>query len=61
MSSKKEGLIVYSSRKITLTEQERKDLDRKILEQAEKYKRDLSCGGIDEMGNFRRLHDRHSC
>lgn len=49
---------VYSSKKIVLTEQEKEDLDQRIRKQVEKYQRDLKCGGIDERGNFTRLHDR---
>ena len=56
----KKGLRVYSSRKIVLTEQEKEDLEKRIQKQVEKYERDLKCGGIDERGNFTRLHDRHA-
>lgn len=53
-------LRVYSSSKIVLTEQEKEDYERRIQKQVEKYERDLKCGGIDERGNFTRLHDRHA-
>lgn len=55
----KNGLRVYSSRKIVLTEQEKRDYEERIQKQVEKYQRDLKCGGIDEVGNFTRLHDRN--
>lgn len=56
----RKGLRVYSSRKIVLTEQEKEDYEKRIQKQVEKYERDLKCGGIDERGNFTRLHDRHA-
>lgn len=52
-------LKVYNSKKIVLTEQEKEDYEKKIQKQVEKYQRDLKCGGIDENGNFIRLHDRN--
>lgn len=55
----KNGLRVYSSRKIVLTEQEKRDYEERIQKQVEKYQRDLKCGGIDDVGNFTRLHDRN--
>lgn len=55
----KKGLRVYSSKKIVLTEQEKEELEQRIQKQVEKYERDLKCGGIDERGNFTRLHDRN--
>ena len=54
----KKGLRVYSSRRIVLTEQEKENLEKRIKKQVEKYERDLKCGGIDDKGNFTRLHDR---
>lgn len=55
----KKGLRVYSSRKIVLTEQEKRDYEERLQKQVEKYQRDLKCGGIDDVGNFTRLHDRN--
>lgn len=55
----KNRLRVYSSRKIVLTEQEKRDYEERIQKQVEKYQRDLKCGGIDDVGNFTRLHDRN--
>lgn len=55
---RKKGLIVYSSKKIVLSEQEKQDYEQRIQKQVEKYERDLKCGGIDCNGNFTRLHDR---
>lgn len=43
-----------------MTEQEKEDYEKRIQKQVEKYERDLKCGGIDERGNFTRLHDRHA-
>lgn len=51
-------LIVYSSKKIVLTEQEKEELERKLAKEVEKRKRDSMCGGIDELGNYTRLHYR---
>ena len=56
----RKGFRVYSFRKIVLTEQEKEELEQRIQKQVEKYGRDLKCGGIDERGNFTRLHDRHA-
>ena len=55
---KRNRLIVYSSKKIMLTEQEKEEYERRLARQMEKQKRDSQCGGIDERGNYTRLHDR---
>ncbi|MCH5340827.1 MAG: hypothetical protein J1E01_05130 [Acetatifactor sp.] len=55
---KRNRLIVYSSKKITLTEQEKEELEYRLAREMEKRKRDSMCGGIDERGNYTRLHDR---
>lgn len=55
----KKRLHIYSSKKVVLSEQERQDYERRIQKQVEKYERDLKCGGIDDNGNFTRLHDRN--
>ena len=39
---------------------EKEDYEKRIQKQVEKYERDLKCGGIDDRGNFTRLHDRHA-
>lgn len=57
--SKRKKLIVYSSKKIVLTEQEKAEYERKLNKEMEKRKRDSMCGGIDGLGNYTRLHDRH--
>lgn len=59
MSRRNGKLKVYSSRKIIPTEQEKEYYNERIRKQVEKYERDLKCGGIDERGNFTRLHDRN--
>jgi len=52
-------LKVYSSRKVTLSDDEKKELDRKIEEQVKKHERDRKCGGM--FGEqFIRLHDRYT-
>lgn len=55
---KRNKLIVYSSKKIVLTEQEKEEHDYRLTREMEKYKRDSMCGGIDELGNYTRLHSR---
>ena len=50
---------VYSSKKIILTEKEIAELEYKLNKEMEKRKRDEKCGGIDELGNYTRLHDRY--
>lgn len=55
---KKNKLIVYSSKKIVLSEKEKEKHEYRLTKQMEKYKRDSQCGGIDERGNYTRLHDR---
>ena len=55
---KRNKLIVYSSKKITLTEQEKEEHEYRLAREMEKRRRDSICGGIDEQGNYTRLHDR---
>lgn len=55
---KKNKLIVYSSKKIVLSEKEKEMHEYRLTKHMEKYKRDSQCGGIDERGNYTRLHDR---
>lgn len=55
---KRNRLIVYSSKKIVLTEQEKEEHERRLAIEMEKRMRDSKCGGIDERGNYTRLHDR---
>ena len=50
--------IVYSSKKIVLTEQEKEEHEYRHAREMEKRKRDCMCGGIDELGNYTRLHSR---
>lgn len=55
---KRNKLIVYSSKKIVLSEKEKEMHEYRLTKQMEKFKRDSQCGGIDEQGNYTRLHDR---
>lgn len=55
---KRNRLIVYSSKKIVLTEQEKEEHEYRLAREMEKRKRDYMCGGIDELGNYTRLHSR---
>ena len=55
---KRNRLIVYSSKKIVQSEKEKEMYEYRLTKQMEKYKRDSQCGGIDERGNYTRLHDR---
>ena len=56
--AKKNKVKVYSSKKIVLSEEEKGEYERKLAKEREKYERDLKCGGIDERGNYTRLHSR---
>ena len=56
---KRDELIVYSSKKIVLTEQKKEEYERKLAKEREKRERDSKCGGIDGLGNYTRLHDRN--
>ena len=53
-------LVVYTSKKICLTSEEKAELESKLSKEALKRHRDEKCGGIDERGNYTRLHDRGS-
>lgn len=53
----KNKLKIYSSKKVILSEKEKKELDNKIEKEVEKYERDSKCGGLDG-NNFIALHYR---
>ena len=52
-------LKIYSSKKITLTDEEKKEYEKKLQKEKEKYERDSKCGGLDN-GIYIRLHDRYN-